>query len=42
MTSVALQLFSESLSLSHNRTLSLSSAFLGMAILGASYALTAE
>ena len=41
MASVALQLFSESLTLSHNRNLCIAFAFLGMAILGISYALTA-
>lgn len=42
MTSVALQLFSESLDLSHNRTICTSFAFLGMALLGSSFALTAD
>ena len=42
MASVALQLFSESLTLSHNRTLCIAFAFLGMAILGFSFALTAS
>jgi len=42
MTSVALQLFTESLSLTHNRNLCVASAFLGMGILGLSFALTAE
>ena len=41
MTSVALQLFSESLSLTHNRNLCIAFAFIGMAILGFSFALTA-
>lgn len=41
MTSVALQLFSESLSLTHNRNLCLAFAFIGMGILGFSFALTA-
>ncbi|KAL8796362.1 MAG: hypothetical protein Q9195_001269 [Heterodermia aff. obscurata] len=41
MASVALQLFSESLSLSHERNLCIAFAFLGMAILGISFALTA-
>ncbi|EDN10863.1 predicted protein [Histoplasma mississippiense (nom. inval.)] len=40
MTSVALQLFSEGLVLSHNRSLCVGFAFLGMGILGFSYALT--
>jgi len=39
MTSVALQLFMESLSLDHNRNLSMLFAFLGMALLGFSNAL---
>ncbi|CAM1505294.1 Fc.00g109310.m01.CDS01 [Cosmosporella sp. VM-42] len=42
MVSVALQLFVESLSLNHNRTLCMSFAFLGMAILGLSNALVSE
>ncbi|KAI9675411.1 MAG: hypothetical protein M1817_001315 [Caeruleum heppii] len=42
MTSVALQLFSEGLDLSHNRSVCIVFAFLGMAILGISFALTAE
>lgn len=42
MTSVALQLFSESLSLTHNRNMCVAFAFVGMAILGLSFALTAE
>lgn len=42
MTSVALQLFTESLSLTHNRNLCVAFAFLGMGILGLSFALTAE
>ena len=41
MASVALQLFSESLSLTHNRNLCTAFAFLGMGILGISFALTA-
>ena len=41
MASVALQLFSESLSLTHNRNLCIAFAFLGMGILGISFALTA-
>ena len=41
MTSVALSLFSESLSLSHNKNICIAFAFLGMAILGISSALTA-
>ena len=41
MTSVALSLFSESLQLSHNKTTCIIFAFLGMAILGFSFALTA-
>lgn len=41
MTSVALQLFSESLGLTHNRNMCIVFAFLGMAILGISFALTA-
>ena len=41
MASVALQLFSESLTLSHNRNLCIAFSFLGMAILGISFALTA-
>ena len=41
MASVALQLFSESLSLTHNRNLCTAFAFAGMGILGISYALTA-
>jgi len=42
MTSVALQLFSESLSLTHNRNICVAFAFVGMAVLGLSFALTAE
>ncbi|MCJ1364901.1 hypothetical protein MMC16_004018 [Acarospora aff. strigata] len=42
MASVALQLFTESLSLTHNRNLCVAFAFLGMGILGLSFALTAE
>lgn len=42
MTSVALQLFSESLGLCHNRAVCIVFAFVGMAILGVSFALTAE
>ena len=41
MASVALQLFSESLSLTHNRNLCTAFAFMGMGILGLSFALTA-
>ena len=41
MTSVALSLFSESLQLTHNRNLCLAFAFVGMGILGFSFALTA-
>ena len=41
MASVALQLFSESLSLTHSRNLCIAFAFIGMGILGVSYALTA-
>jgi ZIP family zinc transporter len=41
MTSVALQLFSEGLELTHNRTLCIGFAVTGMGILGLSYALTA-
>ena len=41
MASVALQLFSESLSLTHNRNVCMAFAFLGMGILGVSFALTA-
>lgn len=41
MASVALHLFSESLSLTHNRNLCTTFAFLGMGILGISFALTA-
>lgn len=41
MTSVALQLFSESLDLTHNRQLCMMSAFAGMGIMGISAALTA-
>ena len=41
MTSVALQLFSESLALEHNRSMCSNFAFLGMALLGFSFALTA-
>lgn len=42
MTSVALSLFSESLQLSHNKTTCIIFAFLGMGILGVSFALTAQ
>lgn len=42
MTSVALSLFAESLSLSHNRGTCVAFAFLGMGILGFSFALTAS
>ena len=41
MASVALQLFSESLGLTHNRNLCITFAFLGMGILSLSFALTA-
>ena len=41
MASVALQLFSESLSLTHNRNICTAFAFIGMGILGISFALTA-
>ena len=42
MTSVALQLYSESLALTHNRGLCNAFAFIGMGILGVSFALTAD
>ena len=42
MASVALQLFSESLSLTHNRNICTIFAFIGMGILGVSHALTAR
>lgn len=42
MASVALQLFSESLTMTHNRNLCIASAFVGMGILGISFALTAS
>ncbi|KAI9791120.1 MAG: hypothetical protein M1816_004351 [Peltula sp. TS41687] len=42
MTSVALQLFSESLGLNHNHALCIVFAFIGMTILGISFALTAS
>lgn len=42
MTSVALQLFSESIGFTHNKQLCIASAFLGMGILGVSFALTAR
>lgn len=42
MASVALQLFSESLSLTHNRNICTTFAFIGMGILGISFALTAS
>ena len=41
MASVALQLFSESLTLTHNRNLCTTFAFIGMGVLGFSFALTA-
>ena len=41
MASVALSLFSESLTLSHNKHICIGFAFLGMGILGVSFALTA-
>jgi ZIP family zinc transporter len=40
MASVALQLFVESLTLNHNRNLCIAFAFIGMAIMGTSGALT--
>lgn len=42
MTSVALSLFAESLQLSHNKGTCIIFAFLGMALLGVSFALTAK
>lgn len=42
MTSVALSLFSESLSLSHKKGICIAFAFIGMGVLGASSALTAK
>lgn len=42
MASVALQLFSESLGLAHNRSSCFAFAFIGMGILGISFALTAS
>ncbi len=42
MASVALQLFTESLGLTHNRNVCVAFAFLGMGILGLSFALTAD
>lgn len=42
MASVALQLFVESLSLNHNRTMNILFAFLGMTLLGISSAFTSE
>ncbi|KAI4207496.1 MAG: hypothetical protein LQ346_000541 [Caloplaca aetnensis] len=41
MASVALQLFAEGLTLNHNRNLCLTFAFMGMGVLGISFALTA-
>lgn len=41
MASVALQLFAESLTLNHNRNVCLTFAFIGMGVLGVSFALTA-
>lgn len=41
MTSVALQIFSESMTLTHRKGLCMAFAFLGMGILGISSALTA-
>lgn len=41
MASVALQLFSESLGMTHNRNLCIAFAFIGMGVLGISFALTA-
>lgn len=42
MTSVALQLFSESIGFTHNKPLCIAFVFLGMGILGVSFALTAR
>ena len=42
MASVALQLYSESLALTHNRTICTTFAFVGIGILGLSFALTAD
>lgn len=42
MTSVALQLFSESIGFTHNKQLCVAFVFLGMGILGVSFALTAR
>ncbi len=42
MTSVALSLFTESLSLNHNRNLCVAFAFVGMCLMGLSGALTAR
>lgn len=42
MASVALQIFSESLGFTHNRNLCIAFAFIGMGILGFSFALTAS
>jgi len=42
MVSVALQLFSESLSFNHNRNLCIGFGFIGMALMGMSNALTSE
>jgi len=42
MTSVALQLFTEAMGLTHNRNICNAFAFLGMGILGLSFALTAD
>ena len=42
MTSVALQLFSQGLDLSHKQGICTVFAFLGMALLGVSFALTAS
>ncbi|KAL8944638.1 MAG: hypothetical protein Q9216_000335 [Gyalolechia sp. 2 TL-2023] len=41
MASVALQLFAESLTLNHNRNVGITFAFIGMGVLGFSFALTA-
>ncbi|KAL9032005.1 MAG: hypothetical protein Q9196_000018 [Gyalolechia fulgens] len=41
MASVALQLFAESLTLNHNRNVCITFAFIGMGVLGVSFALTA-
>lgn len=41
MASVALQLFAESLTLNHSRNICITFAFIGMGVLGISFALTA-